>query len=411
MIALLILFGGAFTISVSGQHIKLTVSDGVASENFGSSVAISGNTAIVGASGDTIAGRATQGSAYIFIKSGNTWTRQAKLTASDGFANDRFGNSVAISNSGDTVIVGASFADVNGAVDRGATYVFIKSGTTWTQQVKLAASDGLANDNFGSSVAINGTTAIVGAAGADINGKDSQGAAYVFVKNGTTWTQQFKLTASDGAKLDNFGNSVAINGNIGIVGAHRADINGAVDRGAAYVFARNVNNTWTQQAKLLASGGLANDNFGSSVASNSGDTVIIGAAFADIDGVLNRGAAYVFVANGTTWTQQTRLLASEGKENNKFGNSVSVSGNTAIVGDEGANIDGKSAQGAAYVFIKSGTTWTQQVKLLASDGAKLDNFGSGVAISGNTAIVGSLNADIGSGINGINQGAAYVFTL
>ena len=367
---------------------KLTANDGAAFRSFGRSVAISGDTAII--------------SGYIFVRNGVTWTQQQRLTASDGV---ELGDSVAIS--GDTVIIGASRDTINNHIAQGSAYIFVRNGTVWTQQQKLTASDGGMNcltfdgsifcDFFGSGVAILGDTVIIGAPGYRIFNKGTQGAAYVFVRNGTNWTEQQKLRASDGAPTDHFGNSVAISGNTAIIGA-TGDFFGVMPLGAAYIFVRNGAN-WTEQQKLTTSNGTGGDNFGESVAI-SGNTAIIGARF----GV----AAYIFVRNDTTWTEQQKLTESDGGTFDNFGDCVAISGETVVIGalfdDIGANIN----QGSAFIFIRSGTIWTQQPKLNVSDGAAGDEFGFSVAISGNTAIIGAAFDDIGSNEN---QGSAYVFQL
>ncbi|MFC2031990.1 PKD domain-containing protein [Chloroflexota bacterium] len=217
------------------EEIKLTASDGAADDSLGLSVSIDGDTALVGAAGDDDKG-VYSGSAYVYVRSGTTWTEQAKLTASDGAADDFFGYSVSIS--GDTALVGAYLDDDNGS-NSGSTYVYVRSGTTWTQQAKLTASDGAADDSFGYSVSISGDTALVGACYDDDNGSNS-GSACVYVRSGTTWTQQAKLTASDGAADDFFGYSVSISGDTALVGAW-GDQDKGVESGSTYVYVRVLN--------------------------------------------------------------------------------------------------------------------------------------------------------------------------
>jgi nucleoside-specific outer membrane channel protein Tsx len=358
--------------TVSGQQAELTASDGASGDDFGSSVAISGSTAVVGA--DTP--NAT-GAAYVFVRSGTTWSQQAELTASDGASGDQFGHSVAIS--GSTAVVGEPYKN-NGT---GAAYVFVRSGTTWSQQAELTASDGTTDDFLGWSVAISGSTVVVG----ESTCCSATGAAYVFVRSGTTWSQQAELTASDGTFDDGFGHRVAISGDTVLVGA--LGKNSAT--GAAYVFVRS-GTTWSQQAELTASDGASGDQFGSSVAI-SGSTAVVGAPIKKN----TIGAAYVFVASGTTWSQQAELTASDGFGELFFGNSVAISGSTVVVGAPSSN-----GTGAAYVFVPSGTTWSQQAELTASDGVSGDFFGDSVAISGRTAVVG---APFKNSVTG----AAYVF--
>ena len=221
--------------SFNDLETKLTASDGAANDQFGRSVAISGATAVVGAGGDDDNGPGS-GSAYIFTHSGTNWTEQAKLTASDGVTGDWFGSSVAIS--GDTAIVGARHDNPNSSKS-GSAYVFVRSGTSWTQQAKLIANDGGANDEFGISVAISGDTVIVGAWGDDdvSNNIGNAGAAYIFTRSSTNWIQQAKIVASDRASDDDFGLSVSISGDTAIVGSYGDDDNGARS-GSAYIFAR-----------------------------------------------------------------------------------------------------------------------------------------------------------------------------
>ncbi len=289
------------TGTVWGQQDKLTADDGTADDAFGRSVAISGDTVIVGAHGN-----GDNGSAYIFVRDAITWSQQAKLTADDGAALDAFGISVGIS--GDTVIVGAHNDD-----DKGSAYIFVRNGITWSQQDKLTASDGTILDHFGWSVDISGDTVIVGALDDDDNG-DSSGSAYVFTRTGTIWSQQDKLTASDGSGGHEFGRSVAISGDAAIAGAHNDDDKGN-SSGSAYVFTRT-GTIWSQQDKLTASDGSADDHFGWSVAI-SGSTVIVG-AYGDEDNGSLSGSAYVY-----QWTIQPPTL-------NKAMESTSVVAASAI---------------------------------------------------------------------------------
>ncbi|HKC87766.1 MAG TPA: hypothetical protein VKG02_17405, partial [Blastocatellia bacterium] len=302
--------------------------------------------------------------------------QESKLMASDGAAFHFFGGSVAIS--GDTVVVGAPFA--------GAAYIFVRVGPTWVQQAKLTAMDREEFGTFGFSVAIDGDTVVVGSPG-NFDFEDFRlGAAYIFVRDGTIWTRQQKLTARPREIFPLFGFSVAIDGDTVVVGAD----------GAAFVFERS-GTTWPEQSKLTASDGAAGGSFGSSVAID-GDTVVIGALSATIDSKIGQGAAYVFARIGTTWSQQQKLTASDGAPEDQFGFSVTISGDTVVVGATGDD----SFRGAAYVFARIGTTWSEQQKLTASDGASGDRFGASVAIIFNTVVVGAPGANS-------NRGSAYVF--
>ncbi len=396
---------------------KVLAYDGAGDDRFGSFVALSGDTALVSAYSDDIGGNADQGSAYIFTKSGGAWVFTAKLTASDGAADDRFGSFVALS--GDTALVGAYWDDIGGNADQGSAYVFVRPGGGWatgTETAKLTASDGAADDRFGLSVALSGDTALVGAYSDDIGGNANQGSAYVFVKPGGGWatgTETAKLTASDGAADDGFGYSVAISGDTALAGAFWDDIGGNADQGSAYVFVKPGGGwaTGTETAKLTASDGAASDFFGVAVAL-SGDTALVGAYSDDIGANTAQGSAYVFVKPGGGWAtgaETAKLTASDGAASDGFGNSVVLSGDTALVGarldDVGANAD----QGSAYVFVKPGGGWatgTETAKLTASDGAASDYFGWSVALSGDTALVGARLDDVGGNAD---QGSAYFY--
>jgi len=376
------------------EEKKLLASDGEAGDNFGCYVSLSKDTALIGAWLDDDNGYYS-GSAYVFIRNGTTWTHQAKLLALDGGPTNLFGWSVSLDN--DTALIGAYWDDDNGA-HSGSAYVFTRNGNTWTQQAKLLPSDGTTMDYFGYSVSLSGDTAIISAP-LDADNGDASGSAYVFIRSGTTWTQQAKLLAADGAQGDNFGIRVFLAGDTVLIGASADDD----VRGSAYVFTRT-GTTWTQQAKLLASDGQSNDFFGWFV-SLSGDTALIGAP-GDSDDGDSSGSGYVFTRTGTTWTQQAKLVASDGYTWDYFGYAVSINGDTGIITapqDDDNGVD----SGSAYVFTRTGTTWTEQKKLLASDGQEGDTFGWwSVSLDGNSALISSCRDDD----NGLDSGSAYVFT-
>ena len=330
-----------------------------------------------------------------------TWSQQAELTSSDGAAGDNFGYSVAID--GGTAVVGAYHRTVGSNSQQGAVYVFVQSGTTWTQQAELTSSDGAANDNFGSSVAVSGGTAVIGAYNRGVGGNSSQGAAYVFVQSGTSWSQQAEWTASDGGENSRFGVSVSVSGGTALIGANGQPVGSNSGQGAAYVFVQS-GTSWSQQAELTASDGAGGDSFGVSV-SLSGGTAVIGAIKHQVGSNSGQGAAYVFVQSGTSWSQQAELTASDGVSSDQFGRSVSVSGGTALIGSA-SHVFGGDNPGAAYLFVQNGTSWSQQPELSAPDGATGDQFGWSVAVSGATAVIGAYAHTVGG--KG-QQGAAYVF--
>jgi hypothetical protein len=389
-------FGPDWTLTT--QQAKIQSSDIYLGDRFGHSVAIDGDTAIVGAFLKLKEGGGNEaGAAYVFTRSGTTWTQQAKLLPDVLEDYDNFGSSVGIS--GDTVVIGSrGDRSPAGLPWSGSAYIFTRSGTTWTQQARIQPSEVEQSDYFGYSVAIDGDTVVVGAQLED-TGADGAGSAYIYTRSGTTWTQQAKIQASDKQASDEFGYSVAIDGNTVVVGAVYEDTGGS-DAGAAYVFTRS-GTTWTQQAKLLASDRQASDYFGWWVTVD-GDTVVVGAPAEDTGGDA-AGAAYIFTRSGTTWTQQAKIQ-SDAAADVWFGFSVSVEGDAMVVGAYRQDTGGANA-GAAYIFTRDGTTWTQEVKIQASDAAASDLFGWSVAMSGNTVISGAYNENS----SGNSSGAAYIF--
>jgi hypothetical protein len=312
------------------------------------------------------------------------------------------------------------------------------------QQAYVKASNPGGDDQFGTTVAVSGDTMIVGApressSAQGVNGAETNdagfypGAAYIYVRSGTNWTKQAYLKASDSSSYFFFGSAVAIDGDTVVVGAPSA-----FPSGSAYVFVRSGTN-WTQQQLLKPSnegGNFGGANFGGAV-SLSGNTVVIGARYESSDAIgvngvetnytsVNSGAAYVFVRNGTTWTQQAYLKASNADPNDQFGGAVGVSGDTIVIGAreersiatgvDGDQGDNSSIAGAAYVFARTGTNWTQQAYLKASNTGLRDGFGGSVAVSGDTVVVGASDEDsLAAGVNGADNdfandaGAAYVF--
>ena len=389
---------------LQAQIAKLTASDGVAGDLFGHSVAVDGDTAVVGAYED----ESEKGAAYVLAKdSSGAWSQVAKLTASDGDASsdgeagDIFGWSVAVD--WDTVVAGARYDD--------SAYVFTKPGTGWataTETAKLTASDGVVGDWFGQSVAVDGDTVVVGA-----SEDDGSGSAYVFTKAAdSVWTdatQTAKLTAFDGDDFDEFGKSVAVDGDTVVAGAPNND-----GYGSAYVFIKPAAG-WddaTQTAKLTpgatddGAAGLAG-TFGAAVAVG-GDTVVVGAsAYSG-----SQGRAYVFTKPSGGWedAERTAELATSDAEKNQFGWSVAVDGNTVVVGahtDDAS--DSVNDSGSVYVFTKAtDSVWadaTETVKLTATDGASGEQFGWSIAAGGGTVVVGAHWDDD----KGADSGSAYVY--
>lgn len=462
------------TIDPIAQQAYLKASNTDGNDNFGASVAISGDTVVVGAPMEAGSGKginpannnatAGAGAAYVFVRTGGIWTQQAYLKASNSQLGDHFGASVSIS--GSTVVVGAPNEDGSGlnvnptnnnsAGNSGAAYVFARSGTVWSQQAYLKASNTGVEDNFGSSTAISGNTIVIGAPDEGGSGKGvnpvsnnsapRSGAAYVYVRSGSTWTKQAYLKASNTGTSDAFGIAVAISGSTIVVGAdyesgsgkgvNPVNNNTAPHAGAAYLFLRT-GTTWKQQAYLKAHNTTAEDYFGGAV-SISGNSVVVGAWGEsgsgkrvnppDNNNAGMSGAAYVFLRSGTTWKQQAYLKAHNTEMSDNFGSSVAISGNTVLVGaprEAGggtginpADSNTKEDSGAAYVFTRSGTTWSLKTYIKAANSGSYDAFGSSVSLgTDGTAIIGAPK-EAGGGI-GVDPeddnvlfgaGAAYIFT-
>jgi hypothetical protein len=319
-----------------------------------------------------------------------------ELLLLDGAAGDLFGIAVAVA--GDTTLSGAVGANGN-VNDSGAAYVFRYDGSTWVEEPKLWASDGAAGDLFGVSVAVDGDTAVVGAGRVDGAGVDS-GAAYVFHYDGAGWVEEAKLTASDSAASDFFGYWVAVSGDAVLVGSVGSD-GAAVDAGAAYLF-RDNGAAWVEEAKLTAFDGTGADLFGRSVAL-AGSLAVVGAGQDDPKGE-NSGSAYVFRDNGANWVVEAKLTASDGADFDAFGMSVALAGDTIIVGAFGDDDNGGNS-GSAYIFRYTGASWVEETKLTAPDGTEFDNFGLSVAAAGDTVAIGA----IGDDDNGTDSGSAYTF--
>ena len=355
------------------QQQELTPSGGGEGQ-FGWSVSVSGDTAVIGAPGSQ--------AAYVFVESGGTWSQQQELTPPSSGNYSDFGYSVSVS--GDTAVVGAPYV-----YGPGSAYVFERSNGVWTEQQALSAPGAVAGivgiDGFGTSVSLSGNTVLIGAPETTAN----LGAAYVFVESGGVWSVQPQLFASDGQVQDQFGSSVSLSGNTAVIGA-------SGNGGVAYVFVLS-GGVWSQQQELAPSDPVVDNLFGASV-SLSGNAVLIGA-----NGNNNyAGAAYVFGLSGGTWSQQQKLVASDLGVTGGFGESVWLSGNTAVVGAPFGD-----TPGGAYVFVESGGAWTQQQELTASDAAVTDHFGGAVSLSGSTIVIGAYDKTVNS--QAFN-GAAYMFT-
>jgi hypothetical protein len=388
------------SVSPAFRETKLIAGDGELGDEFGRAIAVQGDLAVVGSPYDSVAGYGS-GSAYVFARTSPGWALQQKLTAIDGSPYSFFGSSLAID--GNTVVVGA-YGDQNAGNYAGAAYVFVRSGSTWNQEQKLSGSENSVADGFGLSVAIKGDTIVCGAFGdSDLN-MSEVGSAYVFGRTGNGWVQRQKLSASDAMSLNRFGLSVAISEDTIVIGADGNSEFGFYS-GAVYVFTFDGSN-WIERQKLHARDTSEGASFGYPVAI-SGGTIVAGAPGDDGVGRHTRGAAYVFGRRPAGWSQQRKLFAVDSDAFDGFGLSVAVSGGTIVVGNPG-DPDAAFNAGSAYVYKREGQAgWSLRKKLLASDAARDDNFGCAVAVGDNTVAIGAYaRSDVAP-----YAGAAYAFAF
>ncbi|MEP0841611.1 MAG: thrombospondin type 3 repeat-containing protein, partial [Phycisphaerae bacterium] len=383
-------------IGTARAQTQILPTDPQDSALFGGSVGISGDRIVVGASqADVISGGNPKGAVYVFVNQAGSWTQEQKIQNPDPGTGPQFGYSVAID--GTTLVIGARFATVNN-VRSGAAYVYVRSGSNWTLQQRLVSSDAEDDDWFGSAVSISGDTIIVGAPREEESTDQvNRGAAYVFTRSGVTWTQQAKLTAPDAVGSDDFGSAVCVHGDLLIVGAplHRV---GASIAGAAYIFSRS-GTVWTVVTTFTANNIL--DGLGSSVAIDDSHAAV-GVTGFDVTGKVNVGAVFVYQAGGGTFTQVAALTHSDAEAADGLGNAVAIEGGTIVVGAQGK----QNTRGAAYVFEGAGANWTQTKKAAVAFTDPDQYFGRSVAISNGIVVSGAQFVDLSGGTN---QGAAFVF--
>lgn len=377
------------------QMNKVNPSDGQPSDNFGNAVDISGDYAVVGSASEDGA-TTDKGAAYVYERSGGVWLQVAKLTGSDSGTGDKFGTAVSID--GTRIIVGAPFNDATG-LNTGAVYIFDRSGGVWTQTAKVTPLSPVLEDQFGTSVDVSGNRIIVGVPLANNTFAD-QGAAYVFDKIGPLWTQIQKIYHPTPAADDNFGISVSLSGDRSLIGCYLDD-HGGIDRGSAFVY-NLISGVWVLDAQINNGDAADQDYFGYAV-SLDGDRVLIGAHLDDV-GATSSGSAYIFDRSGGVWSETAKLNASDIGGTDFFGRTLSLDGNRAVVGSY-RNAVAWAGQGAAYVFELSDGFWYETYRFLASDAATFDEFGTAVAVSGAYVLVGAINNDD----LGANSGSAYFY--
>ncbi|MEW6160821.1 MAG: FG-GAP repeat protein, partial [Verrucomicrobiota bacterium] len=359
--------------------------DGATSDHFGSSVAIWGDTALIGVPQDDTPAGADAGSCYVFSGAGSNWVREAKINAIGGMAGDLFGHSVALWEH--TAAVGAPKRDFAGRIDVGSGYVFIRTGTNWLQQVELLSSSPRSNNEFGNSATVWNKTVVFGSQRASTDRTVHGGSAHVFVHTDTGFVQQADITPKDAQSFAEFGSAVSLEDNTLVVGAHRDNTAQGPGAGSAYVLVRD-GGTWSEVQKLTANEGSHNEAFGYAVAL-SGNSIIIGAPRAKTAS-LETGAVYVFERSGVNWIQRERFTPIQIGSTNPpaFGHSIALSSQFALVGAPSIDTPGAQKAGAVFVYVRNTTSWTVQNILTLHNGREQEAFGFSVALHENTALVG-----------------------
>jgi hypothetical protein len=358
--------------------------------NYGTAVDVDGNTAAVAALGSR-AGNFPNGAVCVYTRQDANWTLEQCVTDTDEVPNSDDGYGFAIALSGNTLVVGAS-SDITDGVNAGAAYVYVRDGHTWSLQQKLFASDRVDFAQFGVAVDVLGDTIVVGAHQDDDSGFQT-GAAYVFRRNGTIWTQEQKLKANDEKPDSAFGLSVSLSGQTIAIGAPGDSSPAALFSGAVYAFVNN-GAAWEQQAKIKPNNTMANQQFGFTV-SVSGDTIvaaapgeIIGAPSVEAQNVRSKGAVYILSRTGTSWGHQKRFFERDTNRTGGFAVRAAIDGDTIIVGDPTYDA-GARFTGAVYVFERNGNGWSLKHTLTANDAQFLQAMGFAIAISGDTVIAGT----------------------
>jgi hypothetical protein len=395
--AQLCLFTLFITVVGHAQQFTLEAKDGNKEDNFGYSASIDGNSILVGAPDADIKGAQDAGAGYVYVLGENGWRQQAKLIATPYFAGDTLGGNVALKNK--FAVLGAIRRDDKGQ-DAGAAVIFERQLNKWQQKQILTAPDAKPGDAFGQSVALTDQYLLIGAPRSDALAKDS-GAVYIYKFENDDWQLHTRLTASDGAKGDLFGISVAIDGNTVLVGADLNDEK-AENAGAVYAFVLN-DDKWTQEAKLMASDGDNTDIFGVRVSLDK-NTALISARRDDVEGIgVDAGSAYIFERKEGNWTQSLKLISPDGKADDRFGRGVAISGNTAIVSAMNHDSDASNT-GALYVYKKGLNGWHFTSKITAIESVANDKFGWNVDLSNDIAVIATPHRDG----NGVDAGAVFV---
>lgn len=355
---------------------------------FGNGVSVSGNYAIVGEKIANVGSNIQQGAANIFYFNGSTWTKLQKLTDASGAASDEFGSSVSIS--GNYAIVGAPKDDVGANVNQGSASIYRLNGSNWIFMQKLTDATGAADDAFGYSVAISGNYATVGAYTDDVGSNFNQGSVSMYQFNGTSWVLMQKITDAAGKANELFGTSVAIGGNYAAVTASFGNVGTNNQQGYANIYQLS-GGAWVFMQKVTDPEGVPGEYFGSSI-SVSGNTIVVGAANRKIGSNLNQGSAFVFEYDGNTWISAQRLLDVDGQDGDQSGSSVFVSGNYILVGAPWDVIGNSASRGSVTIYQRVGLGWSK-LQFVTDPAVGNFVFGQGVAVD-------STNKRFVIGVNG-----------
>lgn len=356
-------------------------------QSFGSSVSVFEDYAIIGAIGRDFP-ELNAGAAHVFHFDGTTWSKVDDLFASDAAQGDSFGSGVAIS--GNYAIVGAPYKDVDFG-SQGQAYIFRRDGASWIEDTILVAPDGMLNNQFGRNVSISDSFAVIGVPNYDIVGSTNSGQVYVFRLTGDTWIQDTVLAVLDETNIYSFGSSVSISGDDLVIGAPYSLVGTNNAQGKVLIY-QHSGGSWSRDTIVYNTGGGDEDRLGSSV-SISGDQIITGAPYATINTNTAQGQVLVFNRSANTWNLQSTIHASDGEESDRYGTSVSISGEYAVIGTPFKDVRENLNQGKAYIISLIGNSWSEKSILVASDGAQGDRFGTQVTISGNQIMVGAPNYD------------------
>ncbi len=392
---------------ISGITVnKLLASDGIADDNFGTSVSLSGNTAVFGSPFYDSNGLSNNGAVYVYTFDGNIWQESAIITPTNAADNDEFGHSVSID--GTRLLVGAPYKTVNGVGNTGAAYVFDFDGTSWVQTEQLDMSSvatQIINANFGISVSLLGDKALIGAFKDKSAAVSTAGAAYIFTLQMGTWnTNPIQLLANNAAINDRFGISVSLDINQALIGAF-----GHAGKGAAYVFDMTLVGaveTWSLSNQIDDSTGLVNDSFGYSVSLDN-KRALIGANANDL-AANTAGAAFIYDYNtsSSSWVKSKTLTAGDAANFDKFGTAVDLSGNIAIVSAPRKLSSSSVNNGKIYMYRKSGPNWIEINTFIPSTSSSESELGNSIEIDADSIVAGAWFDNE----KDVLAGAGYIFT-